>query len=379
MTKEGSSPSRQYFQDLLNNYGNSEIAEKTLEGEITTELDAFPQVIRQWLLLMKRTDFEQTVKDTIDGTVETESFQHAFHKAREDTSSSPSGLHFTIWKSIATNDELSTIMAKMMGIPFRFGIRNVRWMRVIDVMLEKKKGVRKIHKLRIIGLLEADFNTALKIFFAKHMVNNSEQSDVTEEQWGGRPGRTAHDPALRKLLTFEYARAVYVTIAMFANDATACFGRMVPNLSTLVARKHGVAPSVMKGRNTMIEGMEHQVKTKHGVSKVTYKQEPDDDKFAGEIQGKADPACLWNVESQTLLKAHKSMHTGIILPSADGTRCINKNNDAFVDDTDGVANKKRPTHKTSAVATVKHLQRGAQLWFDLMRGSGGLVAFHKYF
>ena len=102
------------------------------------------------------------------------------------------------------------------------------------------------------------------------MINNSEQSEMTKEQWGGRPGRTAHDPAFRKLLTFEYARAVYVTIAMFANDATACYDRMVPNISTLVARKHGVAPNVMKARNIMIEGMEHHVKTKHGVSKITY-------------------------------------------------------------------------------------------------------------
>ena len=50
-----------------------------------------------------------------------------------------------------------------------------------------------------------------------------------------------------------------------------------------------------------------------------------------------------------------------------------------MDDPDGVASKKRSTHKTSAVATVKHLQRGAQLWFDLMGGSGGLVVFHKSF
>ena len=81
------------------------------------------------------------MKDSIDGTVETEDFQESFNNAREDTSSSPSGLHYTIWKSIATNDELSTIMAKMMSIPFRFGLKNLRWMRVIDVMLEKKKGV----------------------------------------------------------------------------------------------------------------------------------------------------------------------------------------------------------------------------------------------
>ena len=129
----------------------------------------------------------------------------------------------------------------------------------------------------------------------------------------------------------------------------------------------------------MIKGMEHHVKTKHGVSKEGYKQEPGDDRLAGEIQGKADPACLWNVESQTLLKAHKFMHEGVVLPSADGTRHIEKNNDAFVNDTDGAASKKGLTHKASAEATVKHLQQGSQLWLELVCGTGRSIAFHKSF
>jgi len=123
--------------------------------------------------------------------------------------------------------------------------------------------------------------------------------------------------------------------------------------------------------------MEHHVKTKHGVSKETYKQEPGDNRLAGEIQGKADPACLWNVESQTLLKAHKFMHEGIVLPNADGSRRIEKNNDAFVDDTNGTASKKGPTHKASATATVQHLQKGSQLWLELVCGTGGSIAFHR--
>ena len=74
---------------------------------------------------MEGTSFEETVKDSIDGVVETKDFQQSFHNAREDTFSSPSGLHYTTWKSTATNDELSTIIAKMMSIPFRFGLKNI--------------------------------------------------------------------------------------------------------------------------------------------------------------------------------------------------------------------------------------------------------------
>ena len=48
-------------------------------------------------------------------------------------------------------------------------------------MLEKKPGVKKIHLLQIISLVEADFNTALKLYFAKHLILNSEKTELTDE------------------------------------------------------------------------------------------------------------------------------------------------------------------------------------------------------
>ena len=66
-------------------------------------------------------------------------------------------------------DYLAEFLCIMISLPFLYGFVNKRWTKEVDVMLEKKKGVRKIHQLRIIGLLEADFNTALKYFFSKKM------------------------------------------------------------------------------------------------------------------------------------------------------------------------------------------------------------------
>jgi hypothetical protein len=48
----------------------------------------------------------------------------------------------------------------MMSLPFEYGFVKERWTNLIDVMLEKKTGQRKIHMLQIIALLEADWNTA---------------------------------------------------------------------------------------------------------------------------------------------------------------------------------------------------------------------------
>ena len=53
----------------------------------------------------------------------------------------------------------------MMRLPFMHGFKNDHWAKSIDIMLEMKAGVKKIHLLRIIGLVEADFNTAVELFF----------------------------------------------------------------------------------------------------------------------------------------------------------------------------------------------------------------------
>ena len=69
----------------------------------------------------------------------------AFKKVKENTSSSPSGLDYKIWKCIASDELLAEVFAIMMSLPFKYGFVNDRRCRETDVMLEKKPGVRKIH------------------------------------------------------------------------------------------------------------------------------------------------------------------------------------------------------------------------------------------
>ena len=143
----------------------------------------------------------------IEGVITTKEFQRAFGKSKENTSSSPSGMDYTIWKCIAKDDGLASSFVIMMSLPFQYGFINKHWCKATNVMLEKKPGVRKIHQLQIIGLLEADFNTALKLIFARKMMWNAETSGISDEQWGGCPNRTALDTACKKLLTLDYARS----------------------------------------------------------------------------------------------------------------------------------------------------------------------------
>ncbi len=80
-------------------------------------------------------------------------------------------------------------------------------------MLEKKIGMHKIHSLWIIGLLKADFNPDLKLFFATELMEILKCSNsLSNEPLGLQYNRTTTDVAIVKLLTFECAHIKKITI-----------------------------------------------------------------------------------------------------------------------------------------------------------------------
>ena len=54
-------------------------------------------------------------------------------------------------------------------------------------------------------------------------------------------------------------------------DATACYDRMVCNLSTVYSRLFGVPAQVCKLQANSLNNMEYTIQTNYGVSKKTYK------------------------------------------------------------------------------------------------------------
>ena len=60
---------------------------------------------------------------------------------------STAGLHYTPQKAMAEDDGLAEVLCVMMSLLFIHGVVCERWLREIDVMLKKKKGVQKIHTL----------------------------------------------------------------------------------------------------------------------------------------------------------------------------------------------------------------------------------------
>lgn len=196
------------MKKVCSEHGLSPFNDDILQGKPMELLDT-PQEVLDWFEAIK-----QPIKpalEPITGIITKDDYQDTFKAAREKTSSGGS-LHYTIWKALAEQDNFAEFLSIMMSLPFLYGFANPRWSNKINVMLEKKAGIRKIQLLRIIGLLEADFNTALKFFFAKKMMTNAEKLGLSDEQWGSRKHRSSIDAAMLKLLMFETARVKRATM-----------------------------------------------------------------------------------------------------------------------------------------------------------------------
>ena len=93
---------------------------------------------------------ENETKMEIPKRMSREDFQKVMKLQDETTTSSPSGIHYTLWKALAEDDDLAELHSLWLSIPFMYGFTSERHLKEIDCMLEKKYGVRRIHILRII-------------------------------------------------------------------------------------------------------------------------------------------------------------------------------------------------------------------------------------
>ena len=157
-----------------------------------------------------------------------------------------------------------------------YGFADDQWLRGIVVILEKKKGARKIHLLWIIGVLEADVNTALKFFFANQMMIIAEDNGLSDGHHGSRKNQTRTDAAMIKLLTFECARAKKSTIWEVSYDCKAYFDRVGRLQSNIYAQERNMDANLLLTRDLCMEKLQRHVKTGLVVYVVTYQQEKEE-------------------------------------------------------------------------------------------------------
>ena len=76
-----------------------------------------------------------------------------------------------------------------------------------------------------------------------HAAEDNEMLD--QGQFGGQPGRTAHDPFFIEEQIQEHSQLTGRSSIKFANDATACCDRILPSIASIAtSRSYGTPASV---------------------------------------------------------------------------------------------------------------------------------------
>ena len=114
-------------------------------------------------------------------------------------------------------------MVILMNLCIHHGIALTRWKNITNTMIEKVTGVDKLDRLRMIHLLQADFNMILGILWSQRMMKNArEHKALSPYQWA-RSGSHATDPLLLKTLSFEIAGYTRTSLSEMDLDAASCY------------------------------------------------------------------------------------------------------------------------------------------------------------
>ncbi len=293
------------LRSLINEDCTSEYAQQILAG--TAPIEHLP-VDEHTKALLRHLKSKTHPLETPSHPLDQEKLIQGFKKWPERTTTSPSGRHLGIYKSLAKhfpppkekqkeqntpednhpiqggNDVLKLIIW-MMELAVTHTHTYDRWKTIWTLLLEKEKGNPQIDRLRTIHLYEADYNLLLKWFSSQGFILTSENAQrINESQGGGRPGRSAIDLAITKVLSYEIAETLRLRVIVVDNDTTACFDRMLEAPNNLACLQHGADPRYIKLHAQTQKELKYYLKHKYGIS-AKYNSHSDSHPWYGMGQG----------------------------------------------------------------------------------------------
>lgn len=186
--------------NLIGDYGKNQGVQDLFNGSAPIDMIATNEYEKALLSELK---FVHPSKQCpkFSSAVTLKAYTYLFNNTKERTASSPSGAHIGHYKVGEIFPEISEILAIMMSLPFVYGFSPTRWRQSVHFIIEKIQGNMTLGKLRIIQLLEEDFNGMLKIKIGRQLMHELENSNTLGDNiYGGRSGRSAHNALLTQCL-----------------------------------------------------------------------------------------------------------------------------------------------------------------------------------
>jgi len=372
------------LQRLLQYDGLTTFGNQILKGR--ADLDNMPLEAPTRALLLQMKD-KMPATSTKDHPLLYDELQKGIKKWPENTTTSPSGRHLGIYKSlqrhVLTQEEKDAIPPSQLADPIKEGrdvlflifdimslaLRHTytleRWKTVWTLFIEKELGNPDLNRLRCIMLFEADWQLLLKWHSSYGFLPKSEKAKtLTEAQGGGRKGRSAIDQATQQIVEAELIKLNQRPAIDLFLDARHCFDLMVEACHNMACRRQGAADDYLRLHAQTHRLMKYYVRHKYGMLEDfnTFENHP----WHGAGQGAADAALHYIVLSNALIVAYHTRIQPWIITDPTLTMTIVKSLKAFIDNMAmSVGGKSIPFDNL-----VQTAQMQLQWWTQLLQASG---------
>jgi len=259
---------------------------------------------------------------------------YGWQKAREETSSSYSTIHFGHYITGTHDDRIAQFNACMAAILAVMGYSPNQWRHGLIVMLEKAPGNFEVERLHIILLFEVDCNQNNK-WLGRAFMKEAELWDLLAvEQYGSRHNKDVITQCLNKRLWYDYIQSTRQPAALCSNDTKSCYNQIVLLIAALCMCRLGATKSSVLSMLKTIHGMCHHTRTVHGDSTRFASSQTWDQPVARIGQGNGASPAIWAMVSSplfTIMQEDRFLAT--IICAMTKQEC-SFSRFAFVDDTD---------------------------------------------
>ena len=205
---------------------------------------------------------------------------------------------------------------------------------------QKKEGEWRASKLRLTSLLRPDYNHNNKILGRIAMRNAEAWNKLAPEQYGSRKRLSAEKHALNKRLMVDVLRVQRRPGIICANDAKACYDRILHFAAYISLRRVGISKEAAISMLEPIRRLKHFIRTAYGDSKFYYGGKEWTRDPSGICQGNGAGPAIWALVSSPLLDMLREAGYGAQLNSAIGKTFLHMAGFAFLDDADTIQIRK---------------------------------------
>ena len=343
--------------------------------EIPDELDMASKLMLEEIANMKDLTLEN---DKIPVVTATE-FMQFWNGVSEHTQSSPSGLHYGVYKASAKDESLSDIHAKQMTLIARSGVYPSRWSKSMQILRQKRAGEEvDMSNLRYLQLFEGDFNWLKQIFIGRIAMENLTNSGLLPEEHGSRRGSTAIDASLDVALSVDVSRQARIPMAILSLDASQCFDRVNHIFMALIwivlTRNLFVVFTIL----ACLQTMEFFQRTGYGDSQDCFGIINCITTWMGLGQGSRGASHGWMQLSTVIVNVMKKTgHASDMINPISGEK-VNSLGSLFVDDANLMVYGDRKKFKTTG-DLYRKVRATAKAWAYLLRATGGSLKPVKCF